>query len=67
MASDFQEKFTLHLDNDRQVYSFDYYTAAGKCEPEHEAEYLLTSLDQFKNVKVDLALSNAGPKYVNLS
>ncbi|KAF9361685.1 hypothetical protein BGX34_006976, partial [Mortierella sp. NVP85] len=60
VASDFQEKITLHLDNDRQVYAFDYYTTASKCEKEHEEEYALTSLDQFKNVKVDLAISNTG-------
>ncbi|KAK3816580.1 MAG: hypothetical protein J3Q66DRAFT_342874 [Benniella sp.] len=62
VASDFQEKVTLHLDHDRQVYAFDYYTTASKCEKEHEAEYALTSLDQFKNMKVDLALSNTGAK-----
>ncbi|KAF9984346.1 ER membrane protein complex subunit 10 [Modicella reniformis] len=62
LASDFQELITLHLDNDHQVFSFDYYTTANKCEDDHKKEFALTSLDYFKNVKVDLAVGSVGPK-----
>ncbi|KAG0239442.1 hypothetical protein B0O80DRAFT_79059 [Mortierella sp. GBAus27b] len=62
VASDLQEQITLRLDNDHQVFSFDYYTTAGICEDSHNNEYPLKSLDQFKNTKVDLVAPNAGPK-----
>ncbi|KAI8602678.1 hypothetical protein EDD21DRAFT_371186 [Dissophora ornata] len=62
VASDFQEQITLHLDQDRQVFAFDYYTSASKCENEDKKEFPLTSLDLFKSVKVDLSTGNAGPK-----
>ncbi|KAF9111615.1 ER membrane protein complex subunit 10 [Mortierella sp. AM989] len=62
IASDFKEKITLHLDQDRQLFAFDYYTSASKCEDDHKKEYSLKSLDQFKIVKIDLATPGAGPK-----
>ncbi|KAG0263322.1 hypothetical protein BG011_008951 [Mortierella polycephala] len=62
LASDFQEEITLHLDQNREVFAFDYYTGAYKCEDEHKKEFPLTSLDHFKNVKVDVATGHAGPK-----
>ncbi|KAF9192490.1 hypothetical protein BGZ51_005502 [Haplosporangium sp. Z 767] len=62
LASDFQEEITLHLDQNREVFAFDYYTGAHKCEDEHKKEFALTSLDHFKSVKVDVATGHAGPK-----
>ncbi|KAF9435214.1 hypothetical protein BGZ76_006710 [Entomortierella beljakovae] len=62
VASDFQEKFTLHLDQDRQVYAFDYYTANSQCESAHLNEYPMASLEQFKSVSLDISTSELGPK-----
>ncbi|KAI1313451.1 ER membrane protein complex subunit 10 [Mortierella claussenii] len=62
VASDFQEEITLHLDNDRNVFAFDYYTTASKCEDNHKKVFPLTSLDHFKSVNVDLATGHTGPK-----
>ncbi|KAF8986035.1 ER membrane protein complex subunit 10 [Entomortierella lignicola] len=62
VASDFQEKITLHLDQDHQVFAFNYYTAASECEDSHKKEYALNSLDQFKSVEIDLATNEVGPR-----
>ncbi|KAF9953069.1 ER membrane protein complex subunit 10 [Mortierella alpina] len=62
VASDFQEKITLHLDHNREVFAFDYYTSASVCEDKHLEEFPLKTLDHFKNVSVDLAPSQSGPK-----
>ncbi|CAO3572580.1 unnamed protein product [Mortierella alpina] len=62
VASDFQEKITLHLDQNREVFAFDYYTSTSECEEEHQKEFPLKTLDHFKNVSVDLVPSQSGPK-----
>ncbi|KAF9949463.1 ER membrane protein complex subunit 10 [Mortierella alpina] len=62
VASDFQEKITLHLDQNREVFAFDYYTSASECEEDHQKEFPLKTLDHFKNVSVDLVPSQSGPK-----
>ncbi|KAF9273961.1 ER membrane protein complex subunit 10 [Mortierella alpina] len=62
VASDFQEKITLHLDQNREVFAFDYYTSASACEEKHQKEFPLKTLDHFKNVSIDIAPSQSGPK-----
>ncbi|KAG0202990.1 ER membrane protein complex subunit 10 [Mortierella sp. GBA30] len=62
VASDFQEEITLHLDQNREVFAFDYYTSATTCQDDHKKEFPLKTLDHFKNVKVDLATGRTGPK-----
>ncbi|KAF9583203.1 hypothetical protein BGW38_010032 [Lunasporangiospora selenospora] len=62
VASDFKETFTIHLDQDKNAYAFDYYTTSHACEEEHKKELTLSSLDQFKDAKVDVSFSNNGPK-----
>ncbi|KAF9896846.1 hypothetical protein BX616_006652, partial [Lobosporangium transversale] len=62
VASNFQEQITLHLDSDREVFAFDYYTTASRCEDKDKQEFSLTSLDHFKDVKIDFATAVSGPK-----
>ncbi|KAF9983335.1 ER membrane protein complex subunit 10 [Mortierella antarctica] len=62
MSSIKSEKITLHLDQNREVFAFDYYTTASVCEEDHQKEFPLKTLDHFKNVSVDLAPSQSGPK-----
>jgi isocitrate dehydrogenase len=64
VASDFQERIKLHLDQDRKVFAFDYYTTSDKCSEEHTKEYPIKSLDVFKNVEVSIDGPQSAPKYV---
>ncbi|KAF9300404.1 ER membrane protein complex subunit 10 [Mortierella antarctica] len=62
VASDFQERFTLHLDQNRNVFAFDYYTSVDQCADVHSQELPLSTLDKFKNTQVELLEGNQGPK-----
>ncbi|KAH7043608.1 hypothetical protein BKA57DRAFT_470209 [Linnemannia elongata] len=62
VASDFQERIALHLDHDRKVFAFDYYTTSDLCSEENDKEYPIKSLDVFKNVKVTIDAPQTAPK-----
>ncbi|KAG0014543.1 ER membrane protein complex subunit 10 [Podila clonocystis] len=62
VASDFQERFTLHLDQNRNVFAFDYYTSVDQCEDGHSQELPLSTLEKFKNTQVELLEGSQGPK-----
>ncbi|KAG0343655.1 ER membrane protein complex subunit 10 [Podila humilis] len=62
VASDFQERFTLHLDHNRNVFAFDYYGLSADCKPEDEKELALDTLDRFKNTQFELVTGISGPK-----
>ncbi|KFH67730.1 hypothetical protein MVEG_06462 [Podila verticillata NRRL 6337] len=62
VASDFQERFTLHLDQNRNVFAFDYYTSVDECADEHSREFPLSTLDRFKNTQIELLEGTKGPK-----
>ncbi|KAF9310705.1 ER membrane protein complex subunit 10 [Podila horticola] len=62
IASDFQERFTLHLDQNRNVFAFDYYTSVDQCADVHSQELPLSTLDKFKNTQVELLEGIQGPK-----
>ncbi|KAG0298065.1 hypothetical protein BGZ98_000334 [Dissophora globulifera] len=62
VASDFQEELRLHLDQEQQVFAFDYYAGESKCSDDHKKVFPLTSLDHFKNVRIELSTGQAGPK-----
>ncbi|KAF9920170.1 ER membrane protein complex subunit 10 [Linnemannia zychae] len=62
VASNFQERIRLHLDQDRKVFAFDYYTTSDKCSEEDKKEYPVKSLDVFNNVKVSIDSTHAAPK-----
>ncbi|KAF9097694.1 ER membrane protein complex subunit 10 [Mortierella sp. GBA35] len=62
VASNFQERIALHLDQDRKVFAFDYYTTASECSDDHKKEYPITSLDVFSDVKLSIDSTQNGPK-----
>ncbi|KAF9905331.1 ER membrane protein complex subunit 10 [Linnemannia zychae] len=62
IASDFQERIALHLDQDRKVFAFDYYTTTSECSEQSSQEYPIKSLDVFNNVKVSIDGPQTAPK-----
>ncbi|KAG0270835.1 ER membrane protein complex subunit 10 [Linnemannia exigua] len=62
VASDFQERIALHLDQDRKVFAFDYYTTVSECSEENKKEYPIKSLEVFKDVKLTIDGTQTAPK-----
>ncbi|KAG0239781.1 ER membrane protein complex subunit 10 [Actinomortierella wolfii] len=62
VASGFKEEITLHLDQNRRVYGFDYYAGTDTCDEESKKEFQIESLDQFNNVKINVSVGQSGPK-----
>jgi len=65
VAADFKEEIRLHLDQNREVFAFDYTTpsdAPRQCDQESQKEIAIESLDRFKDTKVEFATASQGPK-----
>ncbi|KAG0266896.1 mitochondrial ribosomal large subunit component [Actinomortierella ambigua] len=62
VASDFNEEITLHLDANRRLYGFDYYTSVDTCTEESQEVFQIQSLDQFNHVKLDVAVGQTAPR-----
>jgi len=65
VAADFKEEIMLHLDQNKEIFAFDYHTPAGsprQCDQESQKHIAIENLDRFKDLKVELATAHQGPK-----
>ncbi|KAG0057456.1 hypothetical protein BGZ83_010024 [Gryganskiella cystojenkinii] len=65
VAADFKEEIVLHLDQNREIFAFDYHTPADsprQCDQDSQKQIAIENLDRFKDLKVELTTANQGPK-----